>query len=145
MHPLVGSHLSASQLILAGISGLMAGAFSMALGEYVSVWSQRDAQLADIAKEKAAQAAGPQSQAAELRELAEIYMTRGLDPPLAMQVTSSALLFQGEVIKHRRLMDLIGSSAALAVHLQCGGLQYSVGVVRCALSAYLQKISLWDT
>eukprot|EP00611_Tribonema_gayanum_P014484 TRINITY_DN2586_c0_g1_i2.p1 TRINITY_DN2586_c0_g1~~TRINITY_DN2586_c0_g1_i2.p1 ORF type:complete len:185 (-),score=34.33 TRINITY_DN2586_c0_g1_i2:1977-2477(-) len=83
-----GGGATHTAVILAGTSGLMAGAFSMALGEYVSVWSQRDAQLADIAKEKAAQAAGPRSQAAELQELADIYVRRGLDAPLAMQVTS---------------------------------------------------------
>src|SRR6185436_10770269 len=59
------------------------GAMSMAVGEYVSVSSQRDAEEADIAKEKDELATQPH---AELRELAGIYVSRGLDAELAMKV-----------------------------------------------------------
>jgi vacuolar iron transporter family protein len=76
---------SASQgaTLIAGGAGLVAGSMSMAVGEYVSVSSQRDAQRADIAKEKRELADQPQ---AELRELAMIYVNRGLDKNLAKQV-----------------------------------------------------------
>jgi VIT1/CCC1 family predicted Fe2+/Mn2+ transporter len=69
--------------LIAGLAGLVAGAFSMAAGEYVSVSSQRDAERADIVKEKHELASSPD---AELRELAGIYRKRGLDPELAMKV-----------------------------------------------------------
>ena len=77
------SSATPGQVLIAGIAGLVAGAMSMAAGEYVSVSSQRDAEDADIALEKAELAANP---AAELRELAGIYEERGLDPELARTV-----------------------------------------------------------
>jgi VIT1/CCC1 family predicted Fe2+/Mn2+ transporter len=70
-------------ILVAGIAGLVAGAMSMAVGEYVSVSSQRDAEQADIGLEKQELATQPQ---AELQELAMIYVKRGLEPELAMKV-----------------------------------------------------------
>ena len=70
-------------VLVAGIAGLCAGAMSMAAGEYVSVSSQRDAELADIEVEKEELAEAPE---AELHELAGIYVHRGLDRELALQV-----------------------------------------------------------
>jgi VIT1/CCC1 family predicted Fe2+/Mn2+ transporter len=69
--------------LVAGIAGLVAGALSMAAGEYVSVSSQRDAEQADIAREQHELASNP---AAELEELASIYRERGLDADLAAKV-----------------------------------------------------------
>lgn len=74
---------SRGALLTAGIAGLTAGALSMAVGEYVSVSSQRDSEQADIHIERSSLAANPE---AELAELAHIYEHRGLDPKLAMQV-----------------------------------------------------------
>ena len=76
---------SASQraILIAGVAGLVAGAMSMAVGEYVSVSSQRDAEQADIEREKQELIAEPQ---AELQELAMIYVKRGLEEDLAMKV-----------------------------------------------------------
>jgi len=70
-------------ILVAGIAGLVAGAMSMAVGEYVSVSSQRDAEQADIGLEKQELATEPQ---AELQELAMIYVKRGLEQELAMKV-----------------------------------------------------------
>ncbi len=70
-------------ILLSGVAGLVAGAMSMAAGEYVSVHSQSDAENADLAKERAELRDEP---AAELRELAGIYVKRGLEPLLAQQV-----------------------------------------------------------
>ena len=70
-------------ILVAGVAGLVAGAMSMAVGEYVSVSSQRDAEQADVKLEKKELAAEPQ---AELRELAMIYVKRGLEEKLALQV-----------------------------------------------------------
>ena len=74
---------SHSSLLLTGVAGLVAGAMSMAAGEYVSVHSQADAEQADLAREGAELAADP---AAEQRELAAIYVKRGLDADLARRV-----------------------------------------------------------
>ena len=72
-----------SELLVAGVAGLMAGAMSMAAGEYVSVSSQSDTETADIGRERDELSAQPE---AELRELAAIYEKRGLTPELAAQV-----------------------------------------------------------
>jgi VIT1/CCC1 family predicted Fe2+/Mn2+ transporter len=77
------SSASKDAILIAGVAGLVAGAMSMAAGEYVSVSSQRDAEQADIEVEKRELAGAPE---AELRELAMIYVKRGLDKDLAMKV-----------------------------------------------------------
>jgi VIT1/CCC1 family predicted Fe2+/Mn2+ transporter len=77
------SAASTESVLVAGVAGLVAGAMSMAVGEYVSVSSQRDAEQADVARETQELASQPR---AELNELARIYVTRGLDKALAMQV-----------------------------------------------------------
>jgi len=71
------------EIFIAGMAGLVAGAMSMAAGEYVSVSSQQDVERADIALEKEELAHAPD---AELHELAGIYVQRGLDKALALQV-----------------------------------------------------------
>jgi VIT1/CCC1 family predicted Fe2+/Mn2+ transporter len=77
------SSASKQGIFIAGVAGLVAGSMSMAVGEFVSVSSQRDAEQADIEIEKRELAADPN---AELHELAGIYQKRGLDKDLAMQV-----------------------------------------------------------
>jgi VIT1/CCC1 family predicted Fe2+/Mn2+ transporter len=71
------------EVLIAGLAGLVAGAMSMAAGEYVSVSSQTDAERADIARETRELAETP---AAELEELTRIYVGRGLDRDLAERV-----------------------------------------------------------
>lgn len=70
-------------IVLAAVAGLVAGALSMAAGEYVSVSSQSDIEVADLSREKMELAESPEL---ELQELAKIYEHRGLDESLAMQV-----------------------------------------------------------
>jgi VIT1/CCC1 family predicted Fe2+/Mn2+ transporter len=70
-------------ILLAGVAGLVAGALSMAAGEYVSVSSQSDTEKADLATEKGELAT---QRPAEEKELADIYVQRGLDPELARTV-----------------------------------------------------------
>jgi VIT1/CCC1 family predicted Fe2+/Mn2+ transporter len=82
------AHGTHSNVLVAGIAGLVAGAMSMAAGEYVSVHSQADIEKADLAlerKELKADAKG------EHKELAQIYVTRGLDPSLAKQVAQQLM------------------------------------------------------
>ncbi|KAF5842572.1 Ccc1 family [Dunaliella salina] len=71
---------------LAGVAGWIAGALSMACGEYISVSSQRDTEAADVEKERREQEKGPAARAHELEELTQIYCNRGLSPDLARQV-----------------------------------------------------------
>lgn len=70
-------------ILVTGVAGLVAGAMSMAAGEYVSVHSQADTEKADLSRERAELDTDP---AAELRELTAIYVARGLEPTLARQV-----------------------------------------------------------
>ena len=70
-------------IVLTGLAGLVAGAMSMAAGEYVSVSSQADSEAADLAREREELATSPES---ELEEMTAIYVARGLTPDLARQV-----------------------------------------------------------
>ena len=90
---------SKSAVLVAGLAGLVAGALSMAAGEYVSVSSQRDAEEADIAKEKQELDVDP---AGELEELATIYRDRGLDADLAMKVAVQLSAADNRLAVHMR-------------------------------------------
>lgn len=76
------------EILVAGSAGLVAGAMSMAAGEYVSVSSQADTEQADLARERRELADDP---AAEREELARIYVDRGLDHALALQVADQLM------------------------------------------------------
>ena len=75
-------------VVVAGVAGLVAGAMSMAAGEYVSVSSQADTEEADLDRERKELAA---NDPAERAELAGIYVSRGLDPTLARQVADQLM------------------------------------------------------
>jgi vacuolar iron transporter family protein len=92
------SGASSAAIIIAGTAGLVAGALSMAAGEYVSVSSQRDAEQADIRLEERELSRDPDG---ELRELAEVYERRGLPPALAGEV-ALALSRRGALEAHAR-------------------------------------------
>ncbi|MDD5302465.1 MAG: VIT family protein [Elusimicrobia bacterium] len=77
-----------SGVLLTGVAGVVAGAMSMAAGEYVSVQSQADTEGADLEREKGELASDPKH---ELEELAAIYVKRGLDRPLARQVAEKLM------------------------------------------------------
>ena len=77
------AHATGHEILLTGVAGLVAGAMSMAAGEYVSVSSQADTEQADLARERKELRTDP---SAELAELTAIYVKRGLDPSLAKQV-----------------------------------------------------------
>lgn len=95
-------------ILVAGVAGLVAGAMSMAAGEYVSVSSQADTERADLARETKELAANP---AQEHAELTAIYVKRGLDAALASKVATQ--LTQHDAIgAHAR--DELGISDALA-------------------------------
>ncbi|QBB71055.1 VIT family protein [Pseudolysobacter antarcticus] len=98
---------SHGNILLTGVAGLVAGAMSMAAGEYVSVHSQADSEEADLARERAELAADP---IAEQRELTGIYVARGLEPSLAKQVAEQ-LSAHDALGAHAR--DELGISPAL--------------------------------
>ena len=75
-------------ILTAGIAGLVAGAMSMAAGEYVSVSSQADTEHADLAREVSELSASPDL---ELKELENIYVSRGVEPALARQVAQQMM------------------------------------------------------
>ncbi len=93
-------------ILVAGVAGLVAGAMSMAAGEYVSVSSQADTERADLARETAELAAG---EPAERAELAAIYVERGLTPVLAKQVAEQ-LMAHDALAAHAR--DELGVTEA---------------------------------
>lgn len=84
------ANASQENILLAGVAGLVAGAMSMAAGEYVSVSSQSDIEAADLALEKAALERNPE---AETDELAKIYQQRGLEPLLSRQVAEQLMAY----------------------------------------------------
>jgi VIT1/CCC1 family predicted Fe2+/Mn2+ transporter len=102
-----------TQLLVAGIAALVAGAMSMAAGEYSSVSAQRDAELADIARETHELARYPEH---ELDELTQIYEGRGLEPALAREV-AVALMQKDALGSHVR--DELG----IVEHLRARPLQ----------------------
>ncbi len=99
------SGAGATPILTAGLAGLMAGAMSMAGGEYVSVSTQKDVEIADRLREEAEQEEDPEG---ELRELAAIYQSRGLPRDLANQV-AVALHRSGALEAHLR--DEIGQTS----------------------------------
>jgi vacuolar iron transporter family protein len=113
-----------SSILLTGVAGLVAGAMSMAAGEYVSVQSQADTEDADLARERAELAEDP---AHELAELAAIYVGRGLDAPLAQQVAHKLMAVDPvaahardelgitETLRARPIQAALASAAAFAL------------------------------
>ena len=101
------AHAAHSNVVIAGVAGLVAGAMSMAAGEYVSVHSQADSEKAEFARERAELKADNQG---EHRELAAIYVSRGLEPPLAKEVAQQ-LMAHDALGAHAR--DELGISETL--------------------------------
>ena len=101
------AHGTRNSILAAGTAGLVAGAMSMAAGEYVSVHSQKDIERADLQLERAELKADDKG---EHQELADIYISRGLDPALAKQVAQQ-LMAHDALGAHAR--DELGISPAL--------------------------------
>ena len=132
--------VSKGAVLVAGIAGLVAGAMSMAAGEYVSVSSQADTERSDIARERKELETDVE---AEQRELAAIYVGRGLDPKLAAQV-SDQLMAHDALGAHAR--DELGiSDFAQARPVQAAiasALSFSVGAAMPMLTVLLAPPTL---
>ncbi|MDO8960573.1 MAG: VIT family protein [Methylophilus sp.] len=126
---------SHASILLTGLAGLVAGAMSMAAGEYVSVSSQADTEAADLAKEKAELAHEPES---ELKELTGIYMSRGLHADLALQV-ASALTAHDALGAHARdelgISEIVSAKPLLAAFASAG--TFAIGAALPLLAAVL--------
>jgi VIT1/CCC1 family predicted Fe2+/Mn2+ transporter len=102
------AHATHANIVVAGVAGLVAGSMSMAAGEYVSVHSQADTEQADLELERKELKADDRG---EHKELAAIYVARGLDPSLAKQVAQQ-LMAHDALGAHAR--DELGISSTLA-------------------------------
>jgi VIT1/CCC1 family predicted Fe2+/Mn2+ transporter len=127
-----------NSILIAGVAGLVAGAMSMAAGEYVSVSSQFDTEQADIARERVELATDPEH---ELAELTAIYVQRGLDLPLAKQVAVQ-LMAKDALGAHTR--DELGISSVMSANpLQAAitsALSFTVGAGLPLIGAWLAPI-----
>nr|WP_295379016.1 VIT family protein [Pseudoxanthomonas sp.] len=118
------SGATSETILLTGVAGVVAGAMSMAAGEYVSVQSQADTEAADLAIEKRELRAAPDL---ELAELTQIYVQRGLEPALARQVAEQLTAHDAlaahardelgltEELRARPLQAALASAAAFTV------------------------------
>lgn len=122
-------------VLVAGVAGLMAGAMSMAAGEYISVSSQRDSEQADIAREQLALVESPE---AEQQELAALYQSRGLSAATASAVARE-LSANDPLAAHVR--DELGLTEAFAARpLQAAlasGVTFSAAAAVPVIAAYL--------
>ena len=137
------SEADRGDIVLAGVAGLVAGAMSMAAGEYVSVQSQADTEKADLELEARALKENPEG---ELKELAEIYQGRGLDADLSLEVARQ-FMERDALGAHAR--DDIGITAELRARpIQAAAwsaLAFCMGGVVPVASAWLAPLSslLW--
>jgi VIT1/CCC1 family predicted Fe2+/Mn2+ transporter len=124
-----------TEVLIAGLAGLVAGAMSMAAGEYVSVSSQTDAEQADLARERKELSETPE---AELEELTRIYQSRGLTRDLAEQVAVQ-LTERDALGSHAR--DELGISETVTAHpvqaALVSAMTFAVGAVVPLLLAML--------
>jgi len=145
-----GAGATGSGVLIAGIAGLVAGAMSMAAGEYVSVSSQADTEEADLRRERKELESNDQLERAEL---AAIYVSRGLDPDLARQVADQLMMHDAlgahardelgisEIQRARPMLAAVASAGTFAVG---GALPLLVALLAPAntLPAYVVGTSL---
>lgn len=132
---------SPGEVILAGVAGLVAGAMSMAAGEYVSVSSQSDTEEADFARERRELAEQPE---AELAELTAIYVGRGVDPSLARQVAEQMTAKDAFEAHARDELGLSGHVIARPVQAAlASAITFSVGaLVPLAIALFAPKATI---
>lgn len=127
-----------SEVLLAGVAGLVAGAMSMAAGEYVSVSSQADTEGADLARERAELAAAPETEQAEL---STIYQQRGLDEETADKV--AAQLMAGDALAAHARDELSITHLTTARPVQAAltsAVTFSMGAALPLLAAWLAPV-----
>ncbi len=116
-----------SEILVAGVAGLVAGAMSMAAGEYVSVSSQSDTERADLNTERKALEDAPED---ELEELAQIYVARGVEIGLARQVSRQLTEHDGLAAHARDELGMSDTAAARPVQAAVtSAASFSVGAI----------------
>lgn len=121
-------------VLVAGVAGLVAGAMSMAAGEYISVSSQADSERADISRERQALVDTPEH---ELEELAAIYQARGLSPETALTVAR-------ELSAHDALTAHVRDELGLSEHLAARPLQAALASgVTFSAAAAIPLVATW--
>jgi vacuolar iron transporter family protein len=126
---------SANAIIVAGLAGLMAGAMSMAAGEYVSVSSQRDAERADTERESLELALAP---GRELAELTELYVRRGLQPALARKVAEQLTDADALDAHLREELGILGGGTARPVQAAVvSAMSFALGAALPVVAAVL--------
>jgi vacuolar iron transporter family protein len=129
------AHTTHAEILLAGVAGLVAGAMSMAAGEYVSVSSQADTEAADLEIEQRSLESDYEF---EKNELADIYEERGLDPELAIQVADQLMAHDALGAHARDEIGLVESARAqpiLAAFASAG--TFTVGAALPLLTAWV--------
>ena len=130
---------SRSDILLAGTAGLVAGAMSMAAGEYVSVSSQSDTEQADLAREKKELRANP---AAEEDELAGIYIRRGLDKELAHSVARELMAKDALAAHAQDELGILEITSARPVQAaMASALTFSVGAALPLLAVVISPVA----
>jgi VIT1/CCC1 family predicted Fe2+/Mn2+ transporter len=130
-----GAGAAAHDVLVAGVAGLVAGAMSMAAGEYVSVSSQADTERADLARERHELATDDR---AERAELTSIYVKRGLDPALAAKVTEQLMAHDALGAHARDELGITSTTAARPVQAAfASALTFAVGAGLPLLAAWL--------
>lgn len=133
------SGASSAAILVAGIAGLVAGAMSMAAGEYVSVSSQADTERADLAREKQELEETPKQ---ELAELSAIYEQRGLDKALAKQVAAQLTAHDALGAHARDELGISDSTTARPIQAAfASALSFTVGAALPILIAVLVPTS----
>ncbi|ASC07307.1 VIT1/CCC1 transporter family protein [Acetobacter pasteurianus] len=134
------AHAGRENILLAGISSLVAGAMSMAAGEYVSVSSQADSEKADLAREK--QELGS-SWDTEVGELADIYRQRGLDDALARTVAQQLMQHDALGAHARDELGISDATSARPIQAACASAgAFSSGAILPVLAALLSSSSI---
>ncbi|MEU8120039.1 VIT1/CCC1 transporter family protein [Spirillospora sp. NPDC049024] len=138
-----GGQATQKVVLLAGLAGLAAGAFSMAAGEYISVASQSELAEAEIEVERLELARHP---AAEQRELAEVFEARGVDPETAAEVARQLSRNPDEALEVHAREELGVTPGDLPSPLLAAGssfLSFAVGALLPVLPYLLGATSLW--
>jgi VIT1/CCC1 family predicted Fe2+/Mn2+ transporter len=129
---------SRSNVLVAGVAGLVAGAMSMAAGEYVSVSSQADTENADLTRERGELAASPEF---ELNELQGIYVERGLTPELARQVAEQLTAHDALAAHARDELGILAIHAARPVQAAlASAATFAVGAAMPLITAAIVPI-----
>ncbi|MBA0050387.1 hypothetical protein E0L36_05595 [Streptomyces sp. AJS327] len=143
MSGVAGSAASSQTIVISGLAGLAAGAFSMAAGEYTSVASQRELVLAELDVERRELRSNPRY---EVRELAEVYVSRGVQPELAYEVATQLHRDPEQALEIHAREELGVDPAELpspVVAAVSSFLSFSVGAILPVLPYLFGATALW--